>query len=64
MFDRDAVLNICFQADWHYLTVHKQRMILHNNKKENAKHTPQTYQVGDLVMIENNQHQKYGQPGY
>ena len=64
VFGRDAVLNIRFQADWHYLTARKQRMILHNNEKENAKRTPHTYQVGDPVMIENHQHRKYVQPRY
>ena len=64
VFGRDAILPVRFQADWHYLNARRQRMILHNNEKENAKRTPHTYQVGDPVMIENYQHRKYGQPRF
>jgi transposase InsO family protein len=64
VFGRDAIFNVRFQADWHYLNARRQRMILHNNEKENAKRIPHTYQVGDPVMIQNYQHRKYGQPRY
>ena len=64
VFGRDAIFNIRFQADWHYLNARRQQTILHNNEKENAKRTPHTYQVGDPVMIENYQHRKYGMPRY
>ena len=64
VFGSDAILNVRFQADWHYLNAHRQRMILHNNEKENAKRTPHTYQVGKPVMVENHQHRKYGVPQF
>jgi hypothetical protein len=51
VFGRDALLNISFQADWDYIKEQKQHRILQNNKRENAKRIPHTYNVGDQVMV-------------
>jgi len=51
VFGRDAMLDASFQADWQFIKEHKQRLILQNNKSENAKHTPHTYNVGDVVVV-------------
>jgi hypothetical protein len=47
VFGRDALLNVSFQADWDYIKEQKQHCILQNNKRENAKRIPHTYNVGD-----------------
>ena len=64
VFGRDAILNIGFQADWEYIKDRRTKVILQNNRKENAKRLPYTYRVGDKVMILQHQHRKYGQPRY
>ena len=43
VFGRDAMLNASFQADWQFIKECKQLLILQNNKRENAKCTPHTY---------------------
>ena len=45
-FGRDAAP---FQADWEFIKERKQRLILQNNKHENAKRTPHACNVGDVV---------------
>jgi len=37
VFGRDAMLNATFQADWQFIRERKQRLIIQNNKRENAK---------------------------
>ena len=51
VFGRDAMLNVSFEADWQYIKDQKQKLILQNNQRENAKRLPHTYKVGDKVMI-------------
>jgi hypothetical protein len=36
----------------------RQKLMIQNNERENAKHTPHTYQQGDQVMILQYQHRK------
>jgi hypothetical protein len=64
VFGRDAIHNVRFQADWHYIKQRRQKVILQNNERENAKRVPHTYNVGELVMVLHAQHRKYGQPRY
>jgi hypothetical protein len=64
VFNRDAIHNIRFEANWQYIKERRQRLILQNNKKENAKRLPYQYNVGDTVMIEQHQQRKYGEPKY
>ena len=51
VFGRDALLNVSFEANWQYIKERKQRLIVQNNRKENAKRVPHQYQVDDKVMI-------------
>jgi len=37
VFGRDTMLNASFQADWQFIKERKQRLIIQNNKCENAK---------------------------
>ena len=45
VFGQDALTNVQFQADWDYIKARKTKVILQNNKKENAKRLPYTYTV-------------------
>jgi transposase InsO family protein len=64
VFGRDAIHNVRFQADWKYITDRRQRMIVQNNERENAKRIPHTYNVGDEVILEMYQNRKHGKPKY
>ena len=59
VFNRDAIHNVGFKADWHYIKNRKQTLINKNNKRENATRIPHTYQVGDLVVIKADENRKY-----
>jgi transposase InsO family protein len=50
VFNRDAILNVAFEADWQYIKERKLHRIIQNNKKVNAKRIPHQYAVGDRVM--------------
>jgi hypothetical protein len=43
VFGRDAILNVSFEADWQYIKERKQRLIVQNNRKENAKRVPHNF---------------------
>ena len=60
VFSRDAVLNTRFEADWQYIKDRKQRLIIQNNKRENSRRTPHTYNVGDLVRVRQDPNRKFG----
>lgn len=62
VFGRDAIHNVPFIADWQYIKDRKQRMIIQNNKRENAKRKPHTYSVGDRVMLLLDPNRKFGEP--
>jgi hypothetical protein len=64
VFGRDAMLNASFQADWQFIKERKQRLILQNNKRENAKRKPHTYNVGDVVVVKAGVKRKHGTPPY
>ena len=57
-------IDVRFEADWQYIKERRQHVIHQNNMRENSKRTPYTYKVGDLVMVEQHQHRKYGQPRF
>ena len=61
VFGRDALLNVSFQADWQYIKDRKQKLIIQNNKRENAKRIPHTYGVEDRVMVRRDPNSKPGQ---
>ena len=64
VFNRDAIHNIGFTADWKYILDRKQKRILQNNKKENAKGIPHEYKVGDQVLILQDPNRKHGADRY
>ena len=64
VFGRDAILNVSFEADWQFIKDRKQKLILHNNKRENAKRKPHTYNVGDRVMVKADKQRKHGHDQY
>ena len=64
VFHRDAIQNIHFQADWKYIKERRQKTILQNNVRENAKQAPHQYSVNDTVMILQNPNRKYGTAKY
>ena len=43
--------NASFQADWQFVTEHKQRLVRQNKKRENAKRTPHAHNVGDVAAV-------------
>jgi hypothetical protein len=62
IFGRDMVLYVQHLTDWTAIKACKQQIICKNNRIENLKQIPHHYQVGDLVMLENNRANKYEQP--
>jgi hypothetical protein len=56
------VLNVQHLTDWTAIKARKQQIICKNNRNENSKRIHHHYQVGDLVMLENNRANKYEQP--
>jgi len=64
VFNRDAIHNVHFEANWQYIKFRRQHVIRQNNERENAHRIPYTYTVGDSVMVEQYQHRKYGQPRF
>jgi len=64
VFNCDAIHNVRFEANWQYIKQRRRHVIQQNNKRENSKRTPYTYRVGDLVMVEQYQNRKYGQPRF
>jgi len=64
VFGRDAMLNATFQADWQFIRERKQRLIIQNNKRQNAKRKPHAYNVGDVVAIKAGKGRKHGSNPY
>jgi transposase InsO family protein len=62
VFGRDMILNVKHEANWEYIRARKQNIILKNNKAENAKRIPHTYNVGDKVLIKRGTENKYETP--
>jgi len=60
VFGRDAMLNATFQADWQFIKERKQKLIIQNNKRENAKRKPHACNVGDLVAVKAGKKRKHG----
>ena len=64
VFGRDMLVNATFQANWVYIKDRKLRLIIQNNKKENAKRIPHNYQVGDRVKVKQMKSRKHGWTEY
>jgi hypothetical protein len=56
------ILNIKHKANWEYIHVQKQNIVLKNNKAENAKRIPHTYNIGDKVLLKRGTENKYETP--
>jgi len=54
------MLKASFQADWQFIKEHKQRLIIQNNKRKNAKRTPHAHNVGDVVAVKASAMRKHG----
>jgi len=64
VFGRDAMLNASFQADWQFIKERMQRLIIQNNKCENAKRKPHRYNVGDVAVVKAGPERKHGSNPY
>ena len=64
VFNRDAMHNVGFRADWKYIKDRKQKLILQNNTRENKTRRPHTYAVGDKVLVQQDPNQKHGKDPY
>ena len=54
VFGRDMLLNAKFIADWEAIRLRKQKDSDKNNARENGLRIPHDYQIGDKVLITNN----------
>ena len=64
VFGRDAILNISYQANWKLIKDQKQKLIKKNNALENKNRKDYIYNVGDKVMIKQDQSAKYAKLAY
>jgi transposase InsO family protein len=62
VFGRDIIFNVQHTARWEYIWQRKQKLIKKNNKNDNAKRIPHTYNVGDKVMLRKGSENKYKKP--
>jgi hypothetical protein len=62
VFGCDMILNVKHKANWEYIRAWKQNIIIKNNKAENAKRIPHTYNVGDRVLLKRGTENKYEAP--
>jgi len=60
VFGCDAMLNASFQADWQFIKEQKLRLIIQNNKCENAKRKPHVHNIGDVVAVKAGAGRKHG----
>jgi len=51
VFSRDAMSNATFQADWQFIQERKQKLIIQNNKHENAERKPHAHHAGNVVAV-------------
>jgi len=54
------MLNATFQADWQFIRERKQRLIIQNNKRENAKGKPHACNAGDVAAVKAGKGRKHG----
>ena len=64
VFQRDAIQNVRFEADWQYIKERKQKLIRQNNNRENATCKEHTYSAGDKVVVEQDPNRKHGTDRY
>ena len=58
LFERDAIMNLMFDTNWHLIKQCKQHLINQINAKGNSKQVNHTYKVNDLVLVKNKQSTK------
>ena len=51
VYNKFAIVNSKFQADWKFIKERKQKIIAVNNAKVNSKRLKQTYHVRDKIML-------------
>jgi hypothetical protein len=56
------IINIKHEANWEFVPKRKQQLIEKNNKAENAKCIPHSYNIGDKVLIRRGTENKYEAP--
>ena len=64
VFGHEVMLNISFEADWQFIKERKQKLILQNNKRENATRIPHEYKIGDIVTVKAPKGRKHGNDPY
>ena len=57
---QDAMLNASFQADWQFIEERKQRLVIQNNKHENAKQKPHVCNTCDVAVVKACKGRKHG----
>jgi len=60
VFGREAMLNASFQADCQFIKEQKQRLVIQNNKRENAKCKPHACNTGDVAAVKAGAGRKHG----
>jgi len=60
VFGRDAMLNATFQADWQFIKERKQKLVIQNNKRKNAKRKPHACNAGDVAAVKAGKGRKHG----
>jgi hypothetical protein len=56
------MLNVKHGANWEYIRARKQNIRIKNNKAENAKRIPHTYNIVDKVLHKRGTENKYETP--
>jgi len=64
VFGCDAMLDASFQADWQFIQEPKQRLIIQNNKHQNAKRKQHAHSVGNVVVVRAGAGRKHGSNPY
>jgi len=60
VFGRDAMLNASFQADRQFIEEQKQRLVIQNNKRKNAKRKPHAHNAGNVAVVKAGEGCKHG----
>jgi len=64
VFGHDAMLTASFQADWQFIKEREQKLVIQNNKHDNAKRTPHADNVGDVMVVKAGAKRKHGTNPY
>jgi hypothetical protein len=62
VFGHAMILNVKHEANWEYIHARKQNITIKNNKAENAKRIPHTYNIGNKVLLKRGTENKYETP--